>query len=153
MRNKLIYAILSLLGLATACSKHHDGEDICMYGTPFMTFSTKGHVADEKGQPIEGIRVSVCNDNSTFTDAQGQFVFNKRQAFGMGVGDRFVDDMEFRDVDGEENGSFETQKIPVFFVRTEEATTSMWHYGDYRSPDNAVVLRAKSTPEEEEKTE
>ena len=150
MRNKLIYAILSLLGLATACSKNHDEGDVCMYGTPTVSFSVKGHVTDEKGQPIEGILVSVCNDSFTFTDAQGQFAFKKQPLFGMNVGEKFVDELECRDIDGEANGSFENKKQSVFFTRNKEVATSMWYQGDYRSPDTSVVLRAKSNPEKAE---
>ena len=150
MRNKLIYAVLSLLGLATACSKHDDGEEVCMYGTPTATFSVKGHVTDEKGQPIEGILVCVCNNSFTFTDAQRQFAFKRQPVFGMNVGDKFVDELECRDVDGETNGSFENKKQSVFFTRDKEVATNMWYQGDYRSPDTSVVLRAKSNPEETE---
>ena len=150
MRNKLIYAILSLLGLATACSKHHDeGGEVCMYGTPTVTFSVKGHVTDEKGQPIEGIRVSVQLYKATFTDAQGQFAFKKQQMIGMSS-DRFIEELEFRDVDGEANGSFENRTVPVAFVRNKEVATSMWYLGDYEASDTDVVLRAKSNSEETE---
>ena len=116
MKNRLIYAILSLLGLTTACSKDDKGGVDCMYGTPIATFSVKGNVTDTDGRPIKGIRVKIGGDINTLTDEQGNFGFDKIHVMSFNS-DSFNGQLEFQDIDGEENGSFEDKKIEVIFIR------------------------------------
>ena len=176
MRNKLIYAILSLLGLTTACSKDkysdrdttwwsenknsdkgNDSESSsenkdnwdsveCMYGTPIVTFSVKGNVTDTDGRPIKGIRVKVDYYTSTLTDEQGKFGFDKVQMIGFG-NDSFNKQLEFQDIDGEENGSFEDKEINVTFIRDKDVQRDTWYFGDYKAKDTDVVLQTKSEKE------
>ncbi len=172
MKNKLIYAILSLLGLTIACSKdkypdkdlswwsENKGDDkddsakkpeseesedyddgMCMYGTPTVTFSVKGRVTDTEGEPIEGIRVNV-EYTETFTDTLGTFEFKDIQAFGSGDA-TLTRQLEFQDVDGQENGSFEDRKIDVTFTRNNDVKSDVWYFGDYKAQDTEVVLQTK----------
>ncbi len=146
MKNRLIYAILSLLGLTTACSKDDKGGVDCMYGTPIATFSVKGNVTDTDGQPIKGIRVKVDYYTSTLTDEQGKFGFDKVQMIGFG-NDSFNKQLEFQDIDGEENGSFEDKEINVTFIRDKDVQRDTWYFGDYKAKDTDVVLQTKSEKE------
>ncbi len=79
-----IAMLLSLLGFAPAC----DIVGPCMYGTPNARFNIKGTVTDEKGSPIEDIRILISGINSGIyqesypmadtlkTDAQGTYILN-----------------------------------------------------------------------------
>lgn len=117
-----------------------------MYSTPTVTFSVKGKVTDTDGKPIEGIRVKVDYYTSTLTDEQGKFGFDKGEITGFG-GDSFNQQVEFQDIDGEENGSFEDRKIEVRFIRNEDTQNEEWYYGDYKAQDTDVVLQTKSERE------
>lgn len=143
MKNKLIYAILSLLGLTMACSKDDNGTE-CMYGTPTATFSVKGRVTDTEGKPLEGIRINIV-ETSTFTDAQGRFDFTN--ASSTNWDDNPYKKMEFLDVDGEKNGSFKGHEMQIKFSRNQNAPSNEWHLGDYDAPDIDVVLQAGSEDE------
>ncbi len=145
MKNRLIYAILSLLGLATACSKDDDGSVPCMYGTTAATFSVKGRVTDTEGKPIEGIRV-IVGSVRTFTDAQGKFCFENRQVTGVD-GDIFYEELEACDVDGEKNGSFQNNKKYVMFTRNDNVPSEGWYVGDYKAEDTDMVLQVESETE------
>ncbi len=146
MKNRLIYAILSLLGLTTACSKDDKGGVDCMYGTPIATFSVKGNVTDTDGRPIKGIRVKIGGDINTLTDEQGNFGFDKIHVMSFNS-DSFNGQLEFQDIDGEENGSFEDKKIEVIFIRNEDAKQEAWYSGDYMAKDTNVILQTKSDKE------
>lgn len=153
MKNKLIYLLLSLLGLATACGdkdKDDDGGTICMYGTPTVTFSVKGRVTDPAGKPIEGICVKAKHDNpKTATNARGEFAFDKSEATSFGDIPLKIP-LVFEDVDGAQNGSFEDREMEVTFTRNEAVETGVWYRGDFKAPDIDVVLKAKTEPETQE---
>ncbi len=146
MKNRLIYAILSLLGLTTACSKDDKGGVECMYGTPIATFSVKGNVTDTDGRPIKGIRVKIGGDINTLTDEQGNFGFDKIHVMSFNS-DSFNGQLEFQDIDGEENGSFEDKEINVTFIRDKDIQRDTWYFGDYKAKDTDVVLQTKSEKE------
>lgn len=152
MKNKLIYLLLSLLGLATACGDKDDdnGGTLCMYGTPTVTFSVKGRVSDPAGKPIEGIRVKAKQEwLKTATNARGEFAFDKSEATSFGD-IPFKIPLVFEDVDGVQNGSFEDREVEVTFTRNEAVETGVWYRGDFKAPDIDVVLKAKTEPETQE---
>lgn len=81
-----IAMLLSLLGLAPACEII---VEPCMYGTPNAKFDIKGTVTDEKGTPIEDIKILVSGvetgsytqefypmADTLKTDAKGTYVLN-----------------------------------------------------------------------------
>lgn len=135
MKNKLIFMILSLLGLATACSEE---ENSCEYGTPYVTFSVKGRVADADGAPVHGIRVAVGEDAyapATTTGADGAFAFDKTP-FYMGHPDKLI----FTDIDGAANGEFGPQTLDVAFEKSGSKLENSWHTGYYTAPDVEIRL-------------
>lgn len=144
MKNKLILMILSLLGLATACSEE---ENSCEYGTPYVTFSVKGKVTDTDGAPVPGIRVAVSEDAyapATTTGADGAFAFDKTP-FYMGHPEKLI----FTDIDGAANGEFGSKTLDVAFEKSDSKPESNWNTGYYTAPDVEVCLNGIDGEQEE----
>lgn len=126
MKTDFIWRILSLLGLAAACTNCEESVD--MYGVPYVTFSAKGKVTDNAGRPIPGIQVRMEHSGATLTDGDGRF--------GLTVGSDPDGTNErllyFEDIDGEENGLFVDTQAEVPFRKNAA--------GDYVADDLAVVM-------------
>lgn len=144
MKNKLIWMILSVLGLATACEEL--GETPDMYGTPYITFSVKGKVTNTTGNPIPGILVTLEHTDypETETDANGEFVIDKWQTY---IGNESP--LLFTDVDGPENGgTFQEKKVHVEFVKDESAEDKeTWLIGHYVAQEAVEVVLEEALPE------
>lgn len=142
MKNKLLWFLLSLLGFGTACSdKDSNSPDdfLCAYGTPSATFSVKGKVTDEEGKPIPGIEVSLNSDSDIqYTDAQGNFEFVKSHTFHI---DTKPMPLCFTDIDGPENGSFESATVDVQFTKNPDVQSDSWYQGDFSAQDVAVSMK------------
>ncbi len=152
MKNKLIWMLLAALGFATACSDvKDDDEPPCEYGTPWVTFSVKGKVTNAAGEPVKGIDVGMEHDNHDYgtftTNENGEFAIEQGSAFGINTKRKEV--LVFTDIDGEENGSYETTKVEVSFVRNEDIPSGNWYNGDYAATEDVeVVLQEKTAVEE-----
>ncbi|MEG1622183.1 MAG: radical SAM-associated putative lipoprotein [Alistipes sp.] len=116
MKNKLLFLLLSLLGMASCNDKEDDGS--CMYGVPPSTYTIKGLVTDTEGTPISGIQIASKTDpnlgvlDPTTTNAQGEFVW----ASSVGAGRKITVTLTATDIDGAANGGdFATQATPVIF--------------------------------------
>ena len=162
MKNRLILMLLAALGFATACGdsdntsqrpdKGDDEQDPIIdlpvaYGCPWVTYSVKGRVANDAGEPVKGIDVGLEHDNhdiGTFTtNENGEFVIEQGSTFDINPNGKEI--LVFTDIDGEENGSYETQEVEVSFVRNEDIPSDDWYNGDYvATEDVEVVLQAKS---------
>lgn len=148
MKNKLIWMLLSLLGFASACSDKEKDEDqngnLCMYGCPSVTFSVKGTVTNEAGQPIPGIRVGIKDTYPTLlTDDKGGFAFTKETAV-------FLPEpavMQFTDVDGAENGLYDPKEVEISFTRNPDVAAGEWYRGDFTAEDIAVTMTASDLSE------
>lgn len=146
MKNKLIWMLLSLLGFASACSDKEEDQNgnLSMYGCPSVTFSAKGTVTNEAGQPIPGIRVGIKNIYPTvLTDEKGGFAFTKATAV-------FIPEpavMQFTDVDGAENGLYAPKEIEVSFTRNPDVAAGEWYEGDFTAEDIAVTMTASDLSE------
>lgn len=141
MKNRLIWAILGLLGFS-ACDNENTVE---MYGVPTVDFAVDGKVADSNGNPIEGIQVTCEEDGyeSVSTGEDGRFFF-QRTGFGQGV--PFTKNLQFRDVDGSENGEFANEELSLTFTeedRTEKDKGS-WYNGAFEKDGVEVSLDEKS---------
>ena len=75
---KIIKFLLICLGFKslTACDIFDGTKE---YGTPYAEYEVKGRVSDAEGTPIQGIRVSMGESQSSHldsvavTDAEGRF--------------------------------------------------------------------------------
>ncbi len=151
MKNKLILMSLAALGFATACSDVKDEEEpTCEYGSPWVTFSVKGKVTNEAGEPVKGIDVGLEDDYQSAgrftTNENGEFVIEQGSTFGIKPNGTEI--LVFTDIDGEENGSYETKEVEVSFVRNEDIPSGDWYNGDYTATEDVeVVLREKTDVE------
>jgi putative lipoprotein (rSAM/lipoprotein system) len=140
-RNKLITLLLSLLGFTSACIIVGGVE----YGTPHADFIVKGSVVSERdNRAIKNIRVAIRDtayvhyQDSINTDLTGNYIvkvtgFPLSKSFGI----------ELKDIDGAENGEFQTLdtiiefKDPVFTGGNKH-----WYNGQTEKEFN-IKLRPK----------
>lgn len=118
--NVFIAFLLSMLGLGVSC----DVGGKAMYGTPSATFKVLGKVTTESNIPIEGIQVIMFPD-STYTNAEGNYEvtlsdFPKNQSFVV----------NFKDIDGPNNGSYLQKDSTVNFVDNQYQNGSGWNSGE-----------------------
>ncbi|HKM12829.1 MAG TPA: radical SAM-associated putative lipoprotein [Bacteroidales bacterium] len=88
------------------------GCPICMYGSPYATYTTRGQVTNEEGKALKGIRVSVAD--YTYTDPQGNELADFiDSALTDSRGGYLIDNLHLetyrlivvaKDIDGEEEG-------------------------------------------------
>ena len=156
---QLAAAILGLLGFAS-CSKDfvsgEGGDMMVMYGQPHAYFKAIGSVKDEKGKPIEGIRVSITRHNYypnttgvvwqnnnqyeydvLYTDSKGAYQLNESIFKGP---DNVV--IVFEDVDGEDHGgNFESVRTTPSVKQTEKGD-GMWYGGSFKV-ESSVKMKKK----------
>ena len=119
MKNLLKKTLLSILGINVLSSCG------ALYASPHADFEVKGRVSDKDGNPIQGIKVDLCEYNrqedeyytllsdTVLTDKDG--VFHIRETL-INVGDKAI--LGFNDIDGEDNGGvFESKYMQVPVVQ------------------------------------
>ena len=136
------------------------GEAAVMYGVPTMNFVVKGTVRDAQGTPVKGLQVTLLNQNvdidpehmqednpyvlnylkraSDTTDAQG--------AYECHTSDVPVESQQVmvRDIDGEANGSYESQMFEVKFTEGDQtANRQGWNMGTREKKVDITVVKAK----------
>ena len=142
MKNLLKKTLLSILGINVLSSCG------ALYASPHADFEVKGRVSDKDGNPIQGIKVDLCEYNrqedeyytllsdTVLTDKDG--VFHIRETL-INVGDKAI--LGFNDVDGEDNGGvFESKYMQVPVVQVSEGKwNDSWDEGDYAVPEEVEV--------------
>lgn len=143
--------LLALLGFGS-CDKDHPffgGGALCMYGQPTAHYKFLGDVKDETGKAIPGIRVvflpeddrpSYVND-TLYTDQSGRF---EKDCLKYNWPDEAAKaKVKFEDVDGTENGSFQTKvlKRSELDVKHTKKTDDAWYKGDFTIEANAVLKK------------
>jgi len=128
--NKLISILLSLLGIGGTFnfSSCDDGTQQVEYGTPSATFKIFGKVTSEDGEQIPYIKVKAAmhHYDSSYTNEAGEYTlvlnsFPSDQDFHM----------EYADVDGPLNGSYQTKDTTVSFVNPQfENGDGSWYSGE-----------------------
>ena len=151
--NWVLAGALSIFGYA--CS---DKEVPNEYGTPNADFTVKGAVVDKAtGKAIKGISVSYRSINepmymygtmqtsfeqksSVLTDAKGEFKITKNEFHNTQVQlPVFVED-----IDGEENGLFQSETLQVDFSKAEHSGKSEhWYGGEYTVAVNVELSEIK----------
>ena len=151
----LAAAVLGLLGFAS-CGKEEAVEQIlAMYGQPHAFFKAIGSVKDEKGKPIEGIRVSITrhnyhpntsdvtwvNNNSyeydvLYTDSKGAYQLIESIFEGP---DNVV--LVFEDIDGDDHGgNFESVRTTPSVKQTEKGD-GLWYGGAFEVKSNVKMKK------------
>ena len=99
--SSVLALFLSILGFSS-CGDN--SEETCMYGTPSADFAISGKVTDSKNNPIKNIQISTDTD-TTKTDSEGKYLLNIDRGFPTDL------KLEYKDIDKEENGSFDTKEV------------------------------------------
>lgn len=130
--NVLIAGLLAILGFTTAC----DSKD--EYGTPSAKFIVNGKVkVSETDLPIENVRVTMQGD-TTYTNADG--VYQVVDKWGFPTDQTY--NLEFQDIDGEENGEFNELDTIVEFKDPKFLDGD----GDWYSGETSKEFDVKLTP-------
>ena len=132
---------------------------IAMYGVPTVNFSVKGRVVNAEGKPIPNAQVILLNSNidddvdhipdsdfwreyvqksATTTDAQGNFQIQAT--------DRPWEKVRIwvRDIDGNDNGTFENQLFPIDFSDAVQTQAPQgWSQGTKEKSDVTLSINTK----------
>jgi putative lipoprotein (rSAM/lipoprotein system) len=139
--NWILVGILSMLGFS-GCNKEE--KNIEEYGSPYATFSFRGTVTDKAKNPVKDIKVEIgvngypVMENPLLTNALGhysiQFQFSWHEDFQVIVSD----------IDGETNGSFRNDTIPVKVTKDDyyEQGEGNWDLGSALKEVD-IVLKEK----------
>ena len=126
--------LLCLIGFGgtVACSPGMVADE---YGSPYASYEVKGKVTDQQGEPIPGIQVTcdAISMEPAYTDTDGAFHMS-----GDGFPREKVE-VEFKDVDGEENGGvFAGKTIAAQAVHVQDGDGN-WDFGLYEAVANAEL--------------
>ena len=144
---QLAAAILGLLGFASCGKEEVTDQFIAMYGQPHAYFKAIGSVKDEKGKPIEGIRVSITLHNNyyfpnqyaydlTYTDSKGAYQLTESL---FQCPDNVV--IDFEDVDGEDHGGYFESVRTKPSIKQVEKGDGMWYGGAYKVESNVKMKK------------
>ena len=157
--NWILASIISMLGFV-GCEKVGVEE----YGTPHADYTIKGAVVDKTtGKPITGIRVGYSPKYwaiaeygviptpytpkaHVLTDAKGEFKLTSQ--FDVGeyqlVNGNPILPVYIEDIDGEENGLFQSEYLQVDFIDAEHSGKPKgWHDGEYTVTVNVELTNAE----------
>ena len=138
--NGVLAGIIGILGFASC----ENGQ--MEYGTPHADFTVKGSVVNKaNGKPIKGIRVGYSPEvwampmygvaptsyqlkKHVLTDAKGEFKLTE-SAFDS---KNQIIPVYVEDIDGAENGSFQSENLQVDFSNAEHSGKQKhWYGGEY----------------------
>ena len=148
----LLGGILALLGFQ-GC-KEILGIGRCEYGQPHANYKLLGDVKDQAGKPVKGIRVVFAprglddetpeyHNDTLYTNAAGHFELEYTKYNWPGHQNEFV--LVAEDVDGAENGFFESQTLTgdKISVKQSERGDGNWYNGAF-DIEAQFVLKKKS---------
>lgn len=149
LKTKFFKHILTLLGFSTAaitqfaCAYGPKPDDYlpCEYGTPVMDFEVSGKVVNQNSSPIAGIKVS-CSINtepgvsSVLTAEDGTFLIS-----GTGIG--ISPELEFKDIDGADNGGEFADKTETIKADRVEDGDGKWYLGKYEAKGVVIEMEEK----------
>ena len=159
MKTKIRNIWCSLLGGILALLGFQGCEEIlnigrCEYGQPHANYKLLGDVKDQAGKPIKGIRVVFAprglddeypeyHNDTLYTNAAGHFELAQTKYNWPGQESSFT--IVADDVDGEENGSYESQTISgdKITVKQSQRGDGKWYGGDF-DIEAQLVLKKKS---------
>jgi putative lipoprotein (rSAM/lipoprotein system) len=138
--NTLISFLLSVLGFGAACSigSCEYGLPVAEYGTPHAIFKVKGSVSSEAtSENLPYIRV-IMGVDTAITDEQGNY-----EVGIMGFPKDQTYQVEFKDVDGELNGAYQSLDTIAEFIDPEfTGGSGGWDQGETEKEMN-VKLKDK----------
>ena len=153
--NWILAGIMGLLGFA-GCDRTdvpEYGVPYVEYGVPSATYTVKGAVVNEAtGASIAGIRVGYYpevwdeeafgTESEYYWESNAHVITNANGGFTLtsdffDYGKNLVLPVYVEDIDGEENGSFQSKKVDVDFKNAvQSGTTGNWYGGEYTVTTN-----------------
>jgi putative lipoprotein (rSAM/lipoprotein system) len=162
--NRVLASILFVLGFA-GCEKGDETEILVEYGTPHANYTVKGAVVNKAtGKPIEGIRVGFNSEPwviaeygviptsfqpksnvHVLTDAKGEFKLTDSHFPNKNLTlDVYVDD-----IDGVENGLFQSDTLQVNFSDAKHSgKPGNWYQGEYTVTVNVGLNEVENQTDE-----
>lgn len=124
LENSLLILLMAFLGISTSCEKSN--ESPAEYGTPHANFIVNGKVvASSTNEAIKDIQVIMQRD-TTYTNDKGEYSVKME---GFPNENTYI--LEIKDIDGEQNGSFEEKDITVDFSDEEfNNGDGKWYKGE-----------------------
>ena len=124
-----------------------------MYGSPSTTYEVKGKVLDNKGNPINGIKIALqddATDPNPYQIAESQSLENGDYKIRNTIFPRSKLYLSVEDIDGAENGGeFEEQTIELDFSKVEATGDKDAWYNDTKSIEKYIVMQEKTNNEQE----
>jgi putative lipoprotein (rSAM/lipoprotein system) len=125
--NWALGGLMALLGFAAAASCIPRVE----YGSPYADYTIKGKVTNEQGAAIPGIQIEVVKYkiedyqevDTVYSQSNGDFVWKRTYDFVYEL------DIIATDIDGEKNGSYETNMSSVTFKEEDMKGGKSWYQG------------------------
>ena len=141
---KIITKSLSILGFTLPVM----GCVPVMYGSPSTTYEVKGKVLDNKGNPINGIKI-VLQDDATdpnpYQIAESQSLENGDYKIRNTISPQSKLYLSVEDIDGAANGGeFEEQTIELDFSKVEATGDKDAWYNGTKSLEKHIVMQEKS---------
>ena len=137
--NRIISVFLSILGVGGTFSlaSCDDSSTKAEYGTPHATFKVHGKITSENNTEINNIRV-VMQTDTAYTDENGLY---EVEASSFPTDQDFL--LEFRDVDGQENGAYLAKDSLVSFVDPQFKNGDGWYEGEISKEVNISLKEDK----------
>ena len=119
-----------------------------MYGSPSTTYEVKGKVLDNKGNPINGIKIALqddATDPNPYEIAESQSLENGDYTIRNTTFPRSKLYLSVEDIDGAENGGeFEEQTIELDFSKVEATGDKDAWYNGTKSLEKQIIMQEKS---------
>lgn len=146
---KIITKSLSILGFTLPVV----GCVPVMYGSPSTTYEVKGKVLDNKGNPINGIKIALqddATDPNPYQIAESQSLENGDYKIRNTISPQSKLYLSVEDIDGAENGGeFEEQTIELDFSKVEATGDKDAWYNGTKSIEKYIVMQEKSDEAQE----
>ena len=124
-----------------------------MYGSPSTTYEVKGKVLDNKGNPINGIKIALqddATDPNPYQIAESQSLENGDYKIRNTISPQSKLYLSVEDIDGAENGGeFEEQTIELDFSKVEATGDKDAWYNGTKSIEKYIVMQEKSDETQE----
>jgi putative lipoprotein (rSAM/lipoprotein system) len=127
--NWILAGILTVLGFS-GCENNLDE-----YGSPYATYRFRGLVTNKAGNPVKNIKIEVMelHSHSEHDAIPNPILSNDDGSYYVSVGTTPTDEFRiiFSDIDGETNGSYQNDTIPVKITEKDyyDKGDGKWYYG------------------------
>jgi putative lipoprotein (rSAM/lipoprotein system) len=142
--NWILSGILSMLGFSGCDDTGNDY--IVEYGTPHATFSFHGTVANKAGNPVKDIKIEIKKEGSPESTIPVPTITNEMGQYSTTFVEFPVQDFQVivSDIDGEVNGSYQNDTIPVKVGKDDyyKQGDGHWNNGSADKEVN-IVLKEK----------